>query len=354
MIIVIALTILGVHFLIEKKYRPVFIITFIYCLIHVSGPYMFLYAALVELVRYFSSRRFSFKSLWVTALAIAIAYLVHPNFPNNILVFYLNSIMVPIYSMKWGLELGAEFFPISTREYLLSYPFLVLSIILIPVIAVFLRPKATLRTQVFLLLSLAYFVFSFLSRRYIAHGYPLMLLSLASYIRDYSEGSVEKTEVINFKPLLYPGLIFLFVLGLISGISTYNNLRQFAFVTRVYDSHYEAVGEFFKQNIPQGELVFHANWSDSQYFIGIDPDNDYFVTLDPIYMVYYDRNLYNLYREVSFGRAKDPYDTLKYIFGVKYGYAGKNYFGGLIEQIRGDSRFKILGEDNLGVVFKLE
>ncbi|MFH0855951.1 MAG: hypothetical protein V1869_05540 [Candidatus Omnitrophota bacterium] len=354
MIIVIALTLLGVHFLIEKRYLPVFIITFLYCLMHVSGPYMFMYAVLVESVRFFNSRKFVLKSLWATALAIAVAYLIHPNFPNNILVFYLNSVMVPIYSMKWGLELGAEFFPVSTREYLLSYPFLVLSIVLIPIIAVFLRPKASLRTQVFLLVSLAYFVFSFLSQRYIAHGYPFILISLASYIRDYAEGGAEKAEILNFKPLLYSGLIFLCAFGLISGVSTYKSLRQTALINKIYDSHYEQVGEFLRRNIPKGELVFHANWSDSQYFIGIDPENDYFVTFDPVYMLYYDRKLYNLYREAAFGRLKDPYEALKNTFGVNYGYAGKNFFGGLIEQVRKDPRFKILGEDNLGIVFKLE
>jgi hypothetical protein len=354
MIIVIALTILGIHFLIEEKYWPVFIITFAYCLAHVSGPYMFLYAILTELTRFLNSRKFNFKSLVVAGTAIVVAYLAHPNFPNNILVFYLNSIMVPVYSVKWGLELGAEFFPISTRDYFLSYPFLVLSIILISLIAVFLRPKATLRTQVFLLHSAVFFIFSFLSQRYIAHGYPLMLLSLSSYIQDYSKENAEQPEISNLKPLFYPGMILLCILVLFSGISAYNNLRQFALVNRVYDSHYESVGEFFKQHIPKNELIFHANWSDSQYFIGIDPDKDYFVTFDPIYMVYYDRQLYNLYREVSFGRAKDPYDVLKYTFRVNYGYAGKNFFGGLIEQIRQDKRFKILGEDVLGVVFKLE
>lgn len=354
MILVIALTIAGIHFLIEEKYWPVFIITFAYCLSHISGPYMLLYAILTELTRFLNSRRFNFKSLWVVGLAIVIAYLVHPNFPNNILVFYLNSIMVPIYSVKWGLELGAEFFPISTRDYLLGYPFLILAIVFILLIAVFLRPRATLRTQVFLFHSSVFFIFSFLSQRYIAHGYPLILLSLASYVQDYSQENGGQAEIINLKPLLYPGLVSLCILGLLFGISTYKNLRQSALVHRAYDSHYETVGGFFKQNIPKKELIFHTNWSDSQYFIGLDPDNDYFVTFDPIYMFYYDRQLYNLYRDVSFGRTKDPYNILKNTFKVNYGYAGKNFFGGLIEQVRRDSRFKILGEDSLGVVFKLE
>jgi len=354
MILVVALTIFGIHFLIEEKPWPVFMITFIYCLMHVSGPYMLLYAMLTEVTRYIRSRRFNFKSPGVTGLAIAVAYLVHPNFPNNILVFYLNAIMVPVYSMKWGIELGAEFFPLSTREYLLSYPFLILAIVSIFLLAVFLRPKATLRTQVFLVHSSVFFIFSFLSQRYIAHGYPLMLLSLASYIQDYAKEGAPQEDLLRLKPLLRLVIVFLCGLGIIFGISTYKNLRQFAFMHKVFDSHYETVGRFFRQNIPKGELIFHANWSDSQYFIGVDPDNDYFVTFDPTYMFYYNRQLYNLYRDVSFGRTKDPYDVLKNTFKAKYGYAGKNFFGGLIEQVRKDPRFKVLGEDELGAVFKLE
>ena len=354
MIMVILLTILGIHFLIEKKYWAVFIITSAYCLAHVSGPYMFLYAFLTELARFFNSKRFNFKSLLVVSAAILTAYLIHPNFPNNIRAFYLNAIMVPVYSVKWGLELGAEFFPVSTREYLFSYPFLVLSFVLMPFIAIFLRPRATLRTQVFFLHSAVFFIFSFFSQRYIAHGYPLMLLSTASYIQDYFKENTERKEWLNLKPLFYSTIIFLCGLGVVFGIFAYKNLRQFAFVTKAYDSHYEAVGKFLKQNVPKGELIFHSNWSDSQYFIGINPDNDYFVTFDPIYMFYYNPKLYNLYRDVSFGRTQDPYNVLKYTFKANYGYAGKNFFGVLIEQIRRDPRFKILGEDNFGLVFKLE
>lgn len=354
MILVIALTISGIYFLLKEKYWQVLIITFVYCLTHVSGPYMFLYAVLTESARFLNNKRFNLKSLWISGLGIAAAYLIHPNFPNNIFVFYLNAIIVPVYSVKWGLELGAEFFPISSRDFLLSYPFLVMSLILIPVFAVFLRPKASLRTQVFLLHALVFFIFSFLSGRYINHGYPLMLLSLASYTGDFFEEGRKEEGAVNPKFLLYPLLAIFWGSALIFGISTYKNLRQSALVHRYYDTHYVSAGEFLRKHVPKGELIFHANWSDSQYFIGINPDNDYFVTLDPTYMVYYDRGLYNLYRDVAFGRAEDPYGALKNTFRVNYGYAGKNFFNGLIEQVRRDPKFTIIGEDALGVVFKLQ
>ena len=106
-------------------------------------------------------------------------------------------------------------------------------------------------------------------------------------------------------------------------------------------------------NVPEKELIFHANWSDSQYLIGLNPKDDYFVTLDPVYMYNKNPELYKIYRDVSFGRTMNPYAVLKDTFKVKYGYAGKNYFNSLIEQIRKDSHFTILAEDQFGVIFKL-
>ena len=241
MILVIALTILGIHFLIEERYWLIFITTFIYCLMHISGPYMLLYAVLTESARFLNSRRFNFKSLGIVGLAIVVAYLIHPNFPNNILVFYLNAIMVPVYSIKWGLELGAEFFPLNTRDYLLGYPFLILSVVLISFMAVFLRPKATLRTQAFLINSSIFFIFSFLSQRYAAHSYPFVLLTLASYTQDYFRDNAAAAEFPNLKPLLRMGAIFLCGLLAILALFTYKNLRQFALMHQVFDSHYETV-----------------------------------------------------------------------------------------------------------------
>ena len=69
----------------------------------------------------------------------------------------------------------------------------------------------------------------------------------------------------------------------------------------------------------------------------------------------YNKNpeLYKIYRDVSFGNTPDPYTVLKNTFNVKYGYAGKNYFNGLVEQIRKDTRLTILAEDGFGIIFKL-
>jgi len=156
------------------------------------------------------------------------------------------------------LELGAEFFPLNTREYLLGYPAVIIGIILLIYIALSKRPKPKFATQVFLALSMFFFVLSFICRRYLSHGYLIMLLGLAAYLSDFME-----TKKYVHKSAMVVILILLAMLG----INSVNNIRYNAFVARVINGHYERIGKWMNQNIPPGELIFHANWSDSQYFI---------------------------------------------------------------------------------------
>lgn len=343
--IAILITIFSVHLMMQKKYLSVFVTALLYSLSHVTSPLIILYALIVEIVRRTDKKEFHIKTILAAFTGVLAGFIIHPNFPNNFIVFYLNSIMVPIYTIKTGvLELGAEFFPINTREFLLSYPIIIIGIISVIYIAISKRPKAGFATDVFLTLSAFFFLLSFICRRYLSHGYLIMLMALATYFSDYLAG------IKNINKL---GIVFLSILIILLGFNSFKKVCYNALVQKIVNTHYEQAGKWMEKNIPEGELVFHANWSDSQYFIGVNPKNDYFVTLDPVYMYKWDSELYKLYRDVSFGRIIDPYPILKDNFKVKYGYAGKNYFNALIEQIRKDSRFRILAEDAFGIIFSL-
>ena len=343
--IVILINLLAVHLIINKKYAWLFLTALCYSLIHVTSPLIILYAFIIEIIRHFDKKEIYPKTILLSFLGVLAGFLVHPNFPNNFLVFYLNSILVPIYTIKTGvLELGAEFFPLNTREYLLQYPVIIIGLISILYMAISKMPKPRFETKVFLVLAAIFFTLSFTCQRYLSHGYLIMLMAFACYVSD------------SLKPKNSFGKITLAAASLLIillSVNSFNGVRYNALVARVINGHYEAAGRWMEKNIPKGELIFHANWSDSQYFIGLNPKDDYFVTLDPVYMYNKNPELYKIYRDVSFGNMPDPYTVLKNTFNVKYGYAGKNYFNGLVEQIRKDTRFTILAEDNFGIIFKL-
>lgn len=354
MIFIIALTLIYIHFLIKKNQGVLFVLTIIYALSHVSGPLLLVFAFLAEANRFIQEREFIFKSICTVALGLLVGFLIHPHFPNNFLVFYLNGILVPIYALKWGLELGAEFFPLDTRAFVLGYPFIFIGLLLLIALGMSEVQKIKLATRIWMSIAGFFFAFSFFSQRYIIHGYPLILISLASYFSDWWEAA-ERLPLLRQNNRVKAGS-FALVLSVfvLLGFSVYRDFYKRALAEKIYNHHYESVAQWMSRYIPKGEVIFHSNWSDAQYFIGLNPQNDYFVTLDPIYMYYWNPKKYNLYRDIAFGRTKAPYNLLKEEFGVRYGYVGKNYFSGLIIQIRAEPGFEILAEDNLGLVFRLK
>ncbi|MDP8230455.1 MAG: hypothetical protein P9L93_05055 [Candidatus Gorgyraea atricola] len=341
--LVILISLVAIHLVIKKRHGLLFLVALLYSLGHITSPLIIIYALIVEIVRYADKKEFCAKTLLVAFSGVALGFLIHPNVPNNFLQFYLNSILVPLYTMKTGiLELGAEFFPINTRQFLLGYPVIVIGVITLIFVGISKRPKIRFETKVFLTLGMVFFILSFICRRYLLHGYPIMLVALASYCSDSEIKNISKKATV----FIVAGMLLL-------GFNSFKAVRYNGLVTKIVNTHYERFGKWMKDYIPDEKLIFHANWSDSQYFIGLNPDNDYFVTLDPVYMYKWNPELYKLYRDVSFGNTDNPYAILKNKFKIKYGYVGKNYFKGLIEQIKADSRFTILTEDNFGIIFTL-
>ena len=352
MVMIIGLTLVFTDALIRNRHRLLFFIALVYTLSHVSGPYLILFVLLGEGVRYANERTWGWKNLLAVVLGVGTGMLLHPNFPHNFLYFYLNGIAVPIFSLKWGLELGAEFFPIDTRDLVLGYPVLFIALLLLLVLGSATANKIKTSTKIWMAIAGFFFVFSFFSRRYLIHCYPMALVSTAAFTSDWWE-SAPRWGPLRSRSAQAGALVVALSLAGLLGAHTYKEFETIRLSERVFNGHYEAVGKFMEQHVPAGEVVFHANWSDSQYFIGLNPKDDYFVTLDPVYMFYWDKEKYRLYREIAFGNNRDPYDILKNTFGVHYGYAGKNYFSGLVNQVKNDSRFQVMAENELGVVFKL-
>lgn len=327
-VLAMALSIIGLWAVLNKKYWFSGIIALLYGMTHLSG-YMIIMMALITKDR---------KTIMFVITGWLLSFLIHPNFPHNVYYFYLNGLLVPWYAAKTGvLELGAEFFPIDTQQLMQYFPLLIPGLLS----GVYLWVNKTLISKQIFIVWGIYLFLGLVARKNLTLGYPFFLLWLASVLKD--------------KSLTLVGFLIIFLIIGNGSISTYNNLRQSLRSESIYNSHFEQVADWLKINVPVKETVFHTNWSDSQYLIGLDPKHNFIVTLDPIYMYSWNPDLYKKYREISFGNSEKPYEDIKKYFGAKYGYAGKNYFGGLINQIRGDkTHFTILAEDYLGVIFRLE
>lgn len=347
-------TVLGIDAVQRKSPKAVFLIGLLYGMTHLSAWVLPVYAVMYAVYGWISSGKLPYKVVLASVGGYALSFLLHPNFPNNVFYAYINGILVPWYAITGGvLELGAEFFPITTRDLATRYPAYILGGASVPLVLPYLRNSHRREIAGWGTATVIFALFGMVSQRNLTHLYPVAVIFLMIVAESSAKSMKEAPKLMadRLRSVLVPVLLA----GLaVCGYLTLSIVRIMLLSDAYWSDHYTRVARYMEKSIPNGNRIFHTNWSDSQYLLGLAPQYEYIETLDPIYMYTYDKPLYELYRRVSFGSEKDPYSALTKSFGTYYGYAGKNYFNAFIEQIRKDSRFTIMAEDELGVVFSVK
>jgi hypothetical protein len=348
------LLILGIHWAIQKKPAFVFFCSVLYGMMHLSAWTLPVVIAIITVFDWLATGEIDFRLALTSTGGYLLSFIIHPNFPNNIFFTYLNGILVPLYAAKTGvLELGAEFFPLNTLDLLHVFPIVIGGLVWTACMGLLVGMKSRKETLKWGIAWIFFALLGLISKRNLTQGYPLFLLFLASVSVDFQR--VLKT--IQSKRHEHIMLMTYFATIIVLSYSLYQTLlglQKTFYAETVYGQHFESVSAYLNSHAKPGSRVFHANWSDSQYLIGLSPQLEYIVTLDPIYMYNYNPQLYDLYRAVSFGKYSDPYQVLRDVFDVQYVYAGKNYFSDFIQQMKNDTRFRIEKEDDLGVVASLQ
>ncbi len=340
MILSFALMLLSLFFLGKKKYKPYFFLTIFYTMWHVSGPQLSLIFSSIHIFTLLVfEKKLNLKPLLITLAAIGIGFLLHPNFPDNLFYWYLNGIKVPWFATRWGvLELGAEFFPYSIIEYLVNHPLLIPLNLSIFYIAYKKRKSIKPHHLLFLLANLAFFILSFRSQRYANQSFPLALVTLFLLPWPQILKKNLKLVFIFLPPLLILNTLVSFKLKIVS--------------TNIYNGHFEEISKVIQKEVPKDSTIFHANWSDSQYLLGLAPNYKYIVTLDPIYIYDFDKDLHKKYRSIAHGLSQDPKRELKDYFNSKYVHTDKIYFASFYKQLRESSDFTLIYETRVGALFK--
>ncbi len=346
------LTLLIFYFLLEKKWIKVAAVSFIFVLSHLSFPLALVFAILIESLRYLKNKEFFFKNILGVVLGMSIAILIHPQGTGNfLLIFYFNGIVVPLFSfLDLGevLKLGLELFPVLTNELFIKNLLIFLSLIAIIFHYLIFPQKLSLDTLCFFTGASFYSFLGIFSYRFWYPAVIFITLFIVFYLKD-------NYRKIKLKKILLYSLILVIGLSLFELLTHYyyNSFTSFVKSTIERNLHYQRVAYWMRKNIPEGELIYHAYWSDSPFFICMNPKNKYFVVLDPIFMWARDSKKYYIYSDLGYGKIINSWEVLKKVFKVKYGYARKS--AGIYKRIKEDKKhFEILYEDKQGIVFRLK
>ncbi len=342
-------TILGIYFLIKKKWISVLILTVLYSVAHISFFTIVIFALICEYIRFRFKEGFFIRNVYAVIIGALLGFLLHPNSPHNAVSIYLNAMLVPFYSsIDSGIRFGREFGPWSTRNAALMN-FMAFFILYGSLLGAFIyRIRLKSDTYVWFACSSFYLALSFLSIRYWYITDFLLVIFFASLIKDLIDegGITPAVPKIRF-------LLFTLLLAIILFFPKNMKLFQQAIKRdAVPNIHFKNVAGWMAAHIPAGETVYHALWSDSAYLIGLNPNNNYMVVLDPIYMLYAYPKLYLVYDNLLQGKVKKPYNFLKKMLKINYGYTDKTT--GIYRQVKEDKKhFSVLYDDGMGIVFKI-
>jgi hypothetical protein len=343
-------TLLSIYFLINKNFFGIFIVSVLFPLSHISFYTVIIFAFACESIRYALNKDFCLRNIYFVALGNIIGCLIHPNFPHNLISFYLNGILVPFYSItQKGIIFGTEMLS-STAKFLFVNNFnifITLNIVLL--LLLLKRIKISFPTFAWWICTNFCLALSFFSDRYLYITNVLVFVFFASFLKDW-KGQRDWNKVsVQFYSLvaIYAVAIILFF------PSNINVLRKTIVRDSMLNAHYENVGRWMASNIAAGETIYHAYGSDSAYFICLNPKNNYINFQDPIYMFWRDPKIYAISLRLKNGEIKNPSEVLVKVFKSRYGYTRKIL--PLFEQIKkGTKNFKILYEDNFGAVFNVK
>ncbi|TRZ79855.1 hypothetical protein D4R86_05240 [bacterium] len=302
-ILSISFFLLGLVFLLKKKRWGIFIVSFFYALTYVGCPFLLAVILLYTLVVWIFKKKIDLRNFAISFSGMALAFLVRPDFPNNLRILFYQDVM-PFLNMFKGLSLpvGAELssgYSLNQIDIMRGASYLLSAFFFIFLFSQKKR-KTPLFIKTFFLFSLfiVLLLITFISGRFIEYLAPLSLLLMAfifeNYLRPVLPDIIKllkerKYDLFKYGKLCASFLILSIILapGIINFRNSLTNMKG-----RTPLTVYKEVANFLKENTQKEEVVFNINWADFPLLFFYNDYNAYTIGMDPNFLYLYNKELY--------------------------------------------------------------
>jgi hypothetical protein len=345
---------LGFLWLLERKYKHLAILAFVYVWMYDAFPLLIALAVLYVLAVLLIERRLEYQPLLFVAAGILLGMLVNPYFPDNIIFSARH--MLPKLTDATSVRVGNEWFPYETGQ-LLENSFPSLFAFAAGILALGLSgKKMEVRTAFALLVALLFGLMLFQARRFVEY-FPAFALIFSAFAW---------TPLLLDVPVLQPvqpiasRLSFLQtrlpfgVLALAVCLSLFRTLpvaRARMEDLKPYDL-YAGASRWLMQNTKEGELIFQTDWDDFPRLFFYNTHNTYLIGLDPTYMQMYDQDLYDLWVPLVRGEVNQPSQFIANVFHAQYVHTDLDHKA-FIRKAEQDPYMTEVYRDHQNVIFQV-
>lgn len=347
---------LGYAWLLERKYKHLAVLGFVYVWMYNAFPLLIALAALHFLAVALTERRFEFRPLLYISAGILLGMIVNPYFPDNLIFSYRH--MLPKLADATSVRVGNEWYPYDTKQLLdNSLPALVAFASGALALGLTGR-KMDARTALGLFVSLLFGLMLFQARRFVEYFPPFALIFAAfawTPLFESKPAAVTSAASSRFPYVsLFQRYFPVAVLSLVVAIGIAGSIspaRAALDRSKPYGLYANA-SSWLEKNTPANARVFQTDWDDFPRLFYYNTHNTYLVGLDPTYLQLYDADLYDLWVDITQGEVEHPSQVIATTFDSQYIHTDLNH-GDFLQVAAEDPGLKEVYRDDQAVIFEV-
>jgi hypothetical protein len=342
------------HFILNRRYRAIGIVCFVYALTYTAGHLLPVAFAGVFLAAQFAGgEQLDYKVAVSAVVGAALGVIINPFFPNQFLYFYLQNWYVLAMGLRHPdvLLMGGEFYPMDTRS-MVEHHVSSLAPLLGTFLTSFLLPRRIdPKTLSLFFMAAIYLLMTAFVRRFAEYAVPFTLLFCAFYFDSrYDEFAAWLRKAKTHVAVLLK-VAFGVVLGLILLNSHTLTLPWFQ---RTKPSDFKEVALRLKAVAKPDDIVYTCEWDDTPELFFFDSEQRYLVFLDPNFLYYWNPELWQRWVWVSSaGAGAATVDNIKNVFGASY-VACQSELTGLKRILDGDPRAQLILDSGKAYLYELK
>jgi hypothetical protein len=345
---------LGYAWLLERKYKHLAVLGFIYVWMYDAFPLMIALAVLHFIAVALTERRLEFRPLLYTSAGIVLGMIVNPYFPDNLIFSYHH--MLPKLADATSVRVGNEWYPYDTKQ-LLDNSLPALAAFASGTLALGLTGrKMDARTALGLFISLLFGLMLFQARRFIEYFPPFALIFAAfawSPLFESQPASGQWAPRYQFLSVLQGYLpVIVLSLAVTAGVALSISPARAALDSSKPYGLYANASLWLEKNTPAGSRVFQTDWDDFPRLFYYNTHNTYLIGLDPTYLQLYDAKLYDLWVDITQGDIENPSQVIATTFDSQYIHTDLNH-GDFLQVAAEDPGLKEVYRDDQAVIFEV-
>lgn len=349
----LALLALAFLWLLERKYKHLAVLAFVYVWMYDAFPLLVALAVLYVVAVGLIDRRLEYQPIIYVLSGIVLGLLINPYFPDNIIFSFRH--MLPKLMDATSVRVGNEWYPYETGQLLQnSLPALVAFASGILALGLSAR-KMDVRTAFALLVSLLFGLMLFQARRFVEY-FPPFVLIFAAFAwtslmnpRD-AEITSERSSPLDALPMRFAFAILLTSISL-AMFRTLPVARSRMDGLKSYDL-YAGASRWLEENTNEGELVFQTDWDDFPRLFFYNTHNTYLIGLDPTYMQMFDEERYDIWVPLVRGEVDQPSQFIANMFQARYVHSDLNH-AAFIKKAAEDPYMTEVYRDDQSVIFQV-